>query len=235
MSMQIDVFTGPLYRADGGGDAPMRQTRLGALAVTDAHSRFYEQTTRGNMFVGGMVGTSIASATFTTADGLSATLATAATATPITGLWNPLSSKVNAVIVQATISMYLTALTATGPGALVWVAFNGQSANLTTALAPVSRSTYLPSGSQCKNLSGVALTGLQNTGIFLGASSITGTLLAVSELQTAAGFLTPAGNAVENVDGSIIVPPGGILALFGTVTPVACSAAASLLWEEVAI
>jgi len=219
--------------AQDGTYPELRGARKGGLVSQDVGGRFEESCYRGALFAGGMVGTSIASATFTTADGLSATLATAATATPIAGLWNPSGSKVNAVILQATISIYLTALQATGPGAVVWAAFSGQSASITTGLSPVSRNTYLSSGSQCKNLAGVALTGLQNTGIFLGASPITSNLLAVSELQTAAGFLTGAGNAVENVDGSIIVPPGGIVALFGTVTPVGCSAASSLLWEEI--
>ena len=42
-----------------------------------------------------------------------------------------------------------------------------------------------------------------------------------------------SGNWVENFDGSLIVPPGAVLGLFSNTTPVAVSAAGTLLWAEV--
>lgn len=55
----------------------------------------------------------------------------------------------------------------------------------------------------------------------------------LSTLQTAAGLAMPAIASVDNIDGSIIVPQGGVLALLCTTTPVAVSAAVSLIWEEI--
>jgi hypothetical protein len=232
--MQLQLQTGPQTVADGS-PAVMRGGKLGDGIVSELHGRFYEQTYRGNVFAGGMQLTSIANATFTTADSLSATLATAATATPIVGIWNPSTSGVNAVILQAVVETIITALQMTGPGGYVWVAFAGQVAPISTGLAPINRKTFASTGSQCKNLAGVALTGLQNTGAFLGASGLGNPALNLSTLQTAAGLMPANGQAVENIDGGIIVPPGGILALSAATTPVAISCAASLLWEEVPV
>lgn len=207
------------------------------LLVSELQARFYEWNYRGNVFSTGMQLTSVSNATFTTADALSATLSTAATSTPIVGLWNPLTSTVNAVILQATMDMVMTALQATGPGGYVWVGYAGNSAiTVASQAAPVNRKTLVAAGSQCKGLSGLALTGLAAVGNLLGASALSGgAAYNASLLGTAAGFMTQAANATENIDGSIIVPPGGILGLFCGTTPVAHSAAASLTWAEIAV
>jgi hypothetical protein len=205
------------------------------LLVTELQARFYEQNLRGNVMSAGMLLTSISASTFNVATGSSATLSTAATSTPIVGLWNPITSGINAVILQAVVSIITTALQTTGCGPLSWVAFVGQSAAISTALAITNRKIGGAPG-QCKNVSGVALTGLQNIGAVIGASPIPVPMMNLSSLQTAAGQNTPQGGpGVENVDGSIIVPPGGILGLYCSGTPVANSAASSLLWNEIPV
>jgi hypothetical protein len=85
-------------------------------------------------------------------------------------------------------------------------------------------------------VSGVALTGLSGTiatafGSALGGGSYSNAAL----LGTAAGFQTILNGFVENFDGSLIVPPGGVIALMATTTPVAHSATSALVWEEVPI
>jgi hypothetical protein len=219
--------------AQDGTYPELRGGRTGELLSSDAHARFQEATYRGNVYAGGMQLTSIANATFTTATSLSATLATAATATPIVGIWNPSTSLVNAVILQAVVETIITALQVTGTGGYVWCAFIGQVASISTGLSPINRKTFVSTGSQVKNLAGVALTGLQNTGSFLSASGLGSPALNLSTLQTAAGLMPSNGPAIDNIDGSIIVPPGGILGLFAATTPVAISCATSLLWEEI--
>jgi hypothetical protein len=42
-----------------------------------------------------------------------------------------------------------------------------------------------------------------------------------------------SGDAVEEFDGSMIIPPGGVLALLNTVSTTTISVASMLLWEEV--
>ena len=217
--------------------AALRMGNLGDLIASELHGRFYEQNFRGNVFHSGLgTATPIANATFTTADGLSGTLATAASATPIIGLWNPQSSSVNAVILQAVLSAFISAATTTGCGGLVWCVYaNNPTISVASQQVPVNGKTFIAAGSQCKGLSTLALTGLSNTGIALRASALQcGPLTSYSQAGTAAGFPQPGfGPNTENFDGSLIVPPGGILALFAITTPVAISVVPGLVWEEV--
>ena len=91
-----------------------RLGRQGEQLTSELHGRFYEQTYRGNVFCGGGdTLTSISAATFSIAT-------TGATATPVLGLWNPLSNSVNLVLLQAALSTILTALQETGSGPYVW-------------------------------------------------------------------------------------------------------------------
>ena len=236
--MQIQTQVGPLTTSTSlasGQVIPARAGNLGDTIVSELHGRYFEQTYRGNMFSGGLTLTSIANATFTSGTGLSGTLGTAATGTPIAGIWNPTVSTINAVILQATLSITETALTATGAGGFVWGVYAGNGA-ISTGSAPINRKTLTATGSQCKNLAGVALTGLTNVGTLLGASVLNGgSIYNVSEVATASGFHTLAVGYTENFDGNLIIPPGGILALYATTTPVALSAVSMLTWEEVPI
>jgi hypothetical protein len=236
--MQMQTIVGPSVASDGAL-TPLRGGKQGDGIVTELHGRFYEQTYRNNIFHTGLgVATSIANATFTTADGLSSTLATAATSTPIIGLWNPSSSNVNAVILQATLSAFITASTVTGCGGLVWCSYLSNP-NITVAnqQVPVNGKTLSPSGSQCRGLSTIALTGLANVGIAIRASALgCGPASNYSQVGTAVGFpATVTGPNTENIDGSIIVPPGGILALYAITTPAAISVVPGLMWEEVPV
>lgn len=229
---------GPTTQADGNTPA-IRLGRSAEMIVQELHGRFYETTYRGATYGGGMQLTSISNATFTVTNGASATLATAAASTPIIGLWNPSTSSVNAVLLQAQVSAIITALQVTGPGSLVWLAWTGQNA-ITTGSVGWGRKSLSAVGSQCKVLAGVALTGLANiqsatTNIFAASPISPGTASNLSTLQTAVGLMPAAGNMVENIDGSIIVPPGGLIGLYASGTPVAVSAASSLLWEEVLV
>ncbi len=225
--MLAEIKTGPVVVQDGALSVA-RGDKTGAFVSTDAHGRFQEAALRGNLFSDGMTTTSISNATFTTG-----TLD--ATGTPILGVWNPTSSGKNLVILQAKLQVTLTNLTATGGGTFVWVTSTGNSA-ITTGNVPLSRLSLLASGSVAKGLAGVALTGKTTTSVIREASGLTGgTNYNISAVGTAAGFVFPGSVSVDNIDGSIIVAPGNVLALMCTTTPVACSAASSLLWEEVNI
>jgi hypothetical protein len=206
-----------------------RADRTGAVVSTDAHGRFQEANLRGTLYSGGMTLTSISNATFTTA-----TLT--ASCTPIAGVWNPSTSTKNLVILQVKLQAILTALQCTGAGAYMWASSVGNTA-ISTGNTPLNRSTQVLAGSLAKDMSGVALTGLTNNLVVRDASAIGGgSNYNASLLGTAVGFMPPqCGAAIDHVDGSYIVPPGGVLALLCTTTPVAVSAASSIMWEEVSI
>jgi len=212
-----------------GSPATMRLGRQGEQVVTELHGRFFEQNFRGYVFSDGMASTSISNATFTTAT-------VGATATPITGVWNPSTSPVNLVILQATLSVSQTALQATGPGAFAWMTSVG-NAGLTLGSTPLNRKSLVQSGSFAKGLSGIALTGLTTNLATRFASSLGGgSAIGVAFLATQAGAQTVQAPAnVENFDGGLIVPPGGIIALMCSITPVGHSAASGIMWEEVPI
>jgi hypothetical protein len=229
MATGISLTVGPQAGADGAV-VSSRAGKLGDQIVSELHGRFYEQNYRGALFSGGMTTTSISNATFTTAT-------TGATATPIVGVWNPSGSTVNLVILQATMVITLSAGTSTGGGTFQWVvSTTGQNA-ISTGGTPWNRKTLSQAGSiaGAKNMAGVALTGLSGSLSILGGSALAGGSSGnFSFVGTAAGdATTQSGVSVENLDGSIIVPPGMILGLFCTTTPVAHSAGTNMIWEEV--
>jgi hypothetical protein len=219
---------GPVVAADSTSPS-FRQGRSGEQVMTELHGRFYEQNFRSVLFSAGMSTTSISNATFTVGG-------IGASTTPVVGVWNPAASSVNLVLLQASVTVSQTALQATGFGGFVWCMSTGNG-GLTLGAAPLNRKSLALSGSSAKDLSGVALTGITNALVARFGSSLGGgSAIGAAFLATQAGAQTvqAAGN-VENLDGSIIVPPGGVVALLTSTTGVAHSAASCLIWEEVPI
>jgi hypothetical protein len=218
---------GPDVLADGA-EAKVRLGRNAEQIMGHLHGRFYEANLRGDLFSGGLAFASISNATFTVA-----TLG--ATATPICGVWNPAASDVNLVILQATLGVGVTALQATGAGPFAWCMSAGNGA-LTLGAQPLNRKTLQQAGSAARDMSGVALTGLTNNLVQRFASALGGgSNVEAAFLATQVGALPPFIPSIEQVDGAIIVPPGGVLALLSAATGVAHSAVSGLLWEEVPI
>ena len=228
MPISVSGQVGPQAIADGVTSQPIRMGKLGDTIVSELHGRFYEQTYRGNVYSGGMTVTSINAATFTTA-----TLG--ATCTPIWGIWNPLANNVNAIVLQAMLQVVITALQNTGGGPFMWATSVGNGA-ISTGNIPFNRKTWLAAGSSVKDMSGLALTGMTNNLVVRSAAALGGgNVFNIATLDTAAGFSTTLAPSVENVDGAWQVPPGGVLALLATTTPVAQSAASGGIWEESAV
>ena len=228
MALEVGGKVGIQLLADGAGVQALRLGRQADQIISELHGRFYEQNFRGSVFSGGMALTAINNATFTTG-----TLG--ATCTPIVGVWNPVGSPVNLVILQAILGITITALQATGGGPFVWATSVGNGV-ISTGNAPKNRRTLLASGSSAKDMCGVALTGLTTNLAVLGASALAGGSASnAAFLATAVGMHAPQQAWVEDVAGGLIVPPGGVLALLATTTPVAHSAASALIWEEVSV
>lgn len=204
-----------------------RQENSGAFVVQNLHGHYYESNYRTAVFSGGMGLTSISNATFTTLT---------ATTTPVIGLWNPGGSAVNCVIIQAMLGVTVTAGTATGAGPFVWAMSTGNTA-ITTGNQALNRKLLTLGGSQARDMTNVALTGLTNNLVIRFGSALNGGLIKnVSSVETAVGQnIGVAATPLELFDGSLMVPPGGVLALLATATPVAHSAASGIVWEEVPI
>ena len=226
--MEINTITGPQLQATGNRLNILRQERSGALVTQDAHGRFQEANLTGNMYSGGMTTTAITNAIWTTAT-------TDATAKPIAGVWNPTGSGYNLVILQVKVNTIITAATTTGYGNLMYMTSTGNGV-ISTGSVPFCRSTLQASGSVAKDMSGIALTGLTTALTVRDTAGLGSSNGNYSQVGTAVGF-APGNNAtlVDNIDGAYIIPPGGFFGVFGTTTPVAVSAASSILWEEILI
>lgn len=230
MPLPISGQVGPsALNAGDGSNIEVRQGKTGEIVVQKLHGSFYEQNARGNVYSDGIATVvAITAATYNIA-----TLG--ATATPIAGLWNPSTSGVNAVLLAATLNTIKTALQNTGCGPFFWAASVGNT-GITTGSVPLNRKTLAKSGSVCKGMSNVALTGLTNNLVVMGASALTGGSSSLAAfLETQAGMATWACASRELFDGEWIVPPGGVVALLAGSAPVAVSATSMLVWEEVPI
>lgn len=221
--MLSELKTGEQALSDGV-QSPQRSGRQGDTIVSELQGRFYELCYRGRLFSAG------SSTTALSANTISLTSST----TPIVGVWNPASSIYNLVILQASLQISVKTASTTAPGSLVWASSTGNAA-ITTGAAPFNRKALVLSGSSAKAFNGgVALTGLTNSlVIFEGADLVGG--LALSTTTVAAATELPAYVNVQNFDGSLIVPPGGVLALLNTVSTSTVSVASRLLWAEVPV
>lgn len=224
MPLPVTGQVGPATLADGVTTQPFRQGRGGDLIASELHGRFYEQTFRGNVYGNGTTALTALSAN---------TVTLTATTTPILGAWNPPSSLVNLVILQATLNAGINNTASVGPGAFVWATSNGNSA-LTLGTAPFNHKTLTASGSAAKGLSFIALTGLTNNLVVQESADFPNpTIITTTAIPTT--VTTPSSIFRQDVDGSIIVPPGGVLALLNTVSTTTISVTARLMWEEVAL
>ena|SRR5438093_2490967 len=223
----IQGQAGPRVVAAGATE-DLRIDLSGAAVVQELHGRFYEQNRLSALFSCGMGLTAINNVTYTTG-----TLG--ATCTPVVGVWNPAASVVNLVILQATLGVTMTALQATGGAPFAWAMSTGNGA-LTLGAQPLNRKSLALAGSSARDMTNVALTGLTNNLAVRFASALGGGSAAqVAFLATQVALQTTQVSTIEYIEGAIIVPPGGVLALLATGTPVAHSAASGLLYEEVAI
>jgi hypothetical protein len=196
------------------------------LLVTELQSRFYELNYRSQLFSIGCQLTALSAAT----------ILLTASAQPIVGVWNPPTSPVNLAILQAMLVDEINNVTSVAMGAFVWASSVGNSA-LTAGLAPFNRKNLTSAGSQAKAFSlstASLLTGLTNNLVVFDAAEFN-TASGLLTTTVAASTPTPSVSGVQNIDGSIIVPPGGVLALLNTVSSVTHSVAGRLLWAEVAI
>lgn len=216
--------------ADWGGAGtfkPFTSTISGAQRASNAHGAYMDPTMGGRIFSGG--GGLVVNNNATFALG---TLG--ATATPIFALWNPLNSRRYLNLLQVKLCVVMTAAQATGPGGFVW-AFSRGNAALTLGTTPWDRSTLDQSGSVAKFFaSGAALTGLTNSLVVAEASALGGGSAGnYAFLATQVAMQTQLVANVEYFEGSVVVPPGGLIALLSATTTVAHSTMSAGLWEEV--
>jgi hypothetical protein len=176
------------------------------LIVDELHGRYYETTVRKAMYSGA---------------NLTGVTTTAAFATTYTGmcLSNPIGSTVNLVLTKVT---YAPVVAQTA--ALVMGIMTGYSASVnvthTTPLVPLSNFVGQPAG-----------TGLIDSSATLPIAPTR--LILLGTLTTGAITQTLLNGSVTDMEGSVVIPPGGYAAIYTSAASVASSLAFGMMWEEV--
>lgn len=205
MSVTVRGQVGPQILNDGVEQA----VRLGKNAeqlVQELHGRYYEQAYRGAIYTA-------SNAASTSSAGL------AATYTGGVCISNPAGSKVNLVVLKASMALVVISAAVTTAGIITGWSQAGVVTH-TTALVPFSNllgSQIVPVGKadQACTIVGTpawALAGIASTGIAAGVFGVT-----------------------VDLEGSIVVAPGGYVATATQIASPALGVLASISWEEVPV
>lgn len=188
---------------------PLRGGNQGELVTTQLHGRYYENNIRKNIFYG--------------SNGAVPSVTTVALATTYTGLclYNPASSGVNLSVLKVGYSFLVAFPAAATVGLLAGYA----AAGITTASAAASP------GASCV---------IGDTTVSKGRCALSATLVGTPYLHTVFGAgltaaitTNPYLQQVFDMEGSLIIPPGGYTAIYTSTVSGAASLAASFMWEEV--
>ena len=209
MALPINGTVGGSAAQTAGTNPANLALRIGPtseLIVDELHGRYYETTVRKAMFSG---------------SNLTGVTTTAAFATTYTGmcLSNPIGSTVNLVLTKVT---YAPVVAQTA--ALVMGIMTGYSAATnvthTTPLVPLCNFVGQPAG-----------TGLIDSSATLPIAPTR--LILLGTLTTGAITQTLLNGSVTDMEGSVVIPPGGYAAIYTSAASVASSLAFGMMWEEV--
>lgn len=204
--MLSQAQVGPQAAAAGdGAQLVLRIGKQGDQIISELHPRYYEQTYRGNMFI----------AATQAAQAVSIALATTYTGLLLS---NPLGNSKNLVLHKVGIGLS-AAPAAIAPLGLL-VGFNG-STNVTHTTPSTTLRNAL--------LGGAAPTGLVDTAATLPTAP---TLASVLMGGFTAAALPSSSLSLIDIEGSIILPPGGYAGIYALT---AVTGLFSLAWEEVPI
>jgi hypothetical protein len=206
--MLIQGSVGPQNASSlaAGTNPTVRQGQLGDVIVSELHGRYYETAYRKALFTG-----------YNTAG----TVTTVGLATTYTGfvLANPVQSQVNLVINKVGLSFTVAFAAAAAVGIMTGQSFTAFSGVATNA-AVKSAFVGAPAGS-----------GVCYSGATLPATPTIHTILYTG--LTGAITTTPGFPSLFDLEGSIILPPGGFAAVYTSTVSGAASLFASMTWEEV--
>jgi len=212
---------GPQFGGTGTG-TPFTANITGAQRVTSGHGDFMDAALGGRLYTFGLSNTALVAAN-AIATGLTST------AQLVIGVWNPLTSGVNIAILMAIINTTTVANTAVSPGGFMWV-FSATNGAITTGSTPINCKTLTATGSMTKAFAvSTALTGLSNNLAVFRSSAIN----SINAAGPATAIHQPTNNPLELVNGSIIVPPGGVIGIMNQVSTTTVNVSVGLVWEEI--
>jgi hypothetical protein len=210
--MLIQGQVGQSLPAASGSTPAVRVGNLGDMIVSELHGRYYETTYRRNMYVGASTGQNISTG------GLVGAGTTANTAI----LYNPMTSNVNLVLNKVGINTSVvgtanavvglaTGFSSTGIGAIVSPSISVGGTATTRGAVPGQ-----PAGQ----------------GIVYGSANlVTGST--VSHSLTSINSAVATQGTVVDLEGSLIIPPGGFVSLYASAAQTGSQFFVSYQWEEV--
>jgi len=207
MPMSLNATVGGNSPASAGAQ-PLNQRvgPTGEPVVQELHGRYYETTVRKAVFSGATTAPVTTSAGF---------------ATTLTGfcLTNPISSNVNLVVNKISWAELVAQTAALTLG--IQTGYNTATAvTQTTPLVPLSNFVGQPAG-----------VGLIASAVTLPTAPTR--LILLGSLVTGAITTQIGGGNVVDLEGSLIIPPGGYAAFYTSAASVASSLAFGMQWEEV--
>jgi len=216
--MLIQGQVGTVVGLDGS-NPNVRQGRTGELIVGQAHARYYEAASRGNLFTLTLTAT-------TTGVAAGNLVGAAAAASTQFALWNPAGSGVNVNITKVFVGLISGTYGTGGP------IFHGLFLNGLPTIASVGTAYNNLAGGRppltryVASAAGTTLTG--------GTAPVTFRPMTMGYSATA--YASAAGsNTLDSVEGDIVLPPGtGWLPLFATAGTAVLNAY-SVTWEEVPV
>lgn len=207
--MLMQAVVGQQNNLDSANPVIARAGHQGDMIVSELHARYYETNYRKNKFYG--------------SNGATPSVTTVALATTYTGLclYNPAGSNVNVVIDKVGYSFLVAFPAASTIGLMVgWSA-----AGIVTASAAASPGAASLIGSNA---------------VPNGKCALSATLVGTPVLHTVFGegltgaiTTVPQGTHLVDMEGSVILAPGGYAAIYTSTISGAASLAASFQWEEV--
>lgn len=202
--------------AAGANNALMnsRAGQLGDAIVSELHGRYYETNYRGNVFLLS-VSTAAAVTAYTGAAG----------GTPMIGVFNPVGSGKNLVILKAS---FANVVSASAAGTVTFGLYFGTTATITQA------TTTTPWSMVTQQQSGSIATGFRNVALTSGSAASNVIALGSYYWATAAGAALVSGGPVD-LEGALIIPPGSYVALGGSAALTSATWIGSLQWEEVPV
>ena len=184
-----------------------RAGKQGEQMVSELHGRYYEQAYRKNVYVG--------------SNGATPTVTTVALATTYTGLAliNPVGSGVNLSVLKVGVSFIVVFPAVATVGVMA-------------GYSPLGTTTFTAAATD-------GLSSVLNGPRALGRAALSATLVGTPQLHTVFGSgLTGAATvqttqwALYDMEGSLIIPPGGYAAIYTSTVCGAAGMAASFMWEE---
>lgn len=214
MLIQGQVGPASVQSLSSGTNPTIRMGQLGDIVVSELHGRYYEQAYRGSVF----------SLSVSTAAAITAYVGAAA-GQPQIALYNPVGSGKNLAVLQAS---YNNVVAASGAGTVAWGLWFGPT------VAPTAATNAVATNMATLQKAGSVASCWTNTALTSSTALVNQYPVGFYYWATAAGALSPAMNMVD-VGGSIIVPPGCMIALGGTSALTSATWTGNITWEEVPV